>query len=289
MYLALSVFILSSCGPTSKFTFDQEKPKAPSTIKFANESKKAESYEWDFGDGEKSMEANPSHNYYLSGKYQVKLKAKKKNRTRTSIQEIYIDAPDKCLVILQTEFGNMLMELYDDTPQHRDNFIKLAESGFYNDLLFHRIISGFMIQGGDPDSKNAAAGKALGGGGPGYMVPAEMNKKHVHIRGAIAAARTPDNVNPEKKSSGSQFYIVHGNPVPENQLRNFELMKGLTYTDEQKEIFMNQGGTPFLDMEYTVFGKVIDGIEIIDIIANAKKDGRDRPLEDIKMTIKVIK
>ena len=183
----------------------------------------------------------------------------------------------------------MIIKLYDETPKHRDNFIKLAEQGYYDGLLFHRVIDGFMIQGGDPKSKDAPTGTPLGSGGPGYQVDAEFNKNLVHIKGALAAARTGGPSNPKKKSSGSQFYIVDGKKISEAQLKAIGQEKGIDYTDEQKRIFAEQGGTPFLDMEYTVFGQVIQGFEVIDEIAKAQKDRRDRPNQDVKMTMIVIK
>lgn len=284
----ISIFLVS-CGPTARFTYQQSDKVAPSIVDFQNDSKKAESYTWDFGDGKTSSDENPNHKYYLSGKYEVALTAKKGRKEKVTVQEIYVDAPDICLLALETDYGTIIMHLFDNTPKHRDNFIKLAEEGFFDGLLFHRVIDGFMIQGGDPNSRDAKAGKPLGSGGPGYQIPAEFNKNNVHIRGAIAAARTSDSMNPQKKSSGSQFYIVHGKPLEESQLKNFELMKGLQYTDEQKRIFLEVGGTPFLDMEYTVFGQVLEGFDVIEEIAQAKKDNRDRPIEDIKMQLNVIK
>ena len=161
--------------------------------------------------------------------------------------------------VIHTEFGDMKGVLYNETPKHRDNFVKLAKAGFYDGLLFHRVIMGFMIQGGDPTSKNAKAGQRLGGGDPGYTIQAEFNPALKHKRGALAAARTGDEVNPTKASSGSQFYIVQ----PEK-------------------------GTHFLDMNYTVFGEITDGFDVIDKIASAPKDASDRPLKDIKMTVKIV-
>jgi cyclophilin family peptidyl-prolyl cis-trans isomerase len=158
--------------------------------------------------------------------------------------------------VIHTDFGDMKGVLYNETPKHRDNFVKLAKSGFYDGLLFHRVIMGFMIQGGDPLSKTAKPGQKLGMGDPGYTIPAEFNPDLKHDRGALAAARTE---NPTKASSGSQFYIVQ----PEK-------------------------GTHFLDMNYTVFGKITDGLDVIDKIASAPKDQSDRPLKDIKMTVKII-
>ncbi len=189
-------------------------------------------------------------------------------------------------VEIQTEFGNMKIELFDSTPEHRDNFIKLATEGFYDDLLFHRVISGFMVQGGDPDSRDAPAGRGLGTGGPGYTINAEIGEKH--FKGRLSAARQGDSVNPEKKSSGSQFYIVQGKPTPVEQLEAQAARAGFTYTDEDKKIYETVGGTPFLDNQYTVFGQVVEGLEVIDKIAAVQCDGRDRPLEDVKMKVVVL-
>jgi len=186
------------------------------------------------------------------------------------------------MVLIHTSYGNMKAVLYNETPQHRDNFIKLAKEGYFNGTLFHRVIDGFMIQGGDPLSKNAPKGQMLGNGGPSYTIPAEFNKDLIHQKGALAAAR--DN-NPQKASSGSQFYIVQGKQVSSQMLMQ---MSKNHYTAEQKHIYETVGGTPFLDNEYTVFGQVIEGLDIIDKIASVQKDRNDRPLEDIPMTITVI-
>lgn len=188
------------------------------------------------------------------------------------------------IVEIDTSFGKIKCLLFDTTPKHRDNFIKLAKDGFYDGTLFHRVMKGFMIQGGDPDSKGAAPGTPLGSGGPGYMIDAEIGAPH--FRGALAAAR---NNNPEKRSSGSQFYIVQGKPVSEDYLRNLEKQKGIAYSPEQIEIYKTQGGAPFLDGDYTVFGKVVEGIDVIDKIAEVQVDASNRPIEDVKMTVKVIK
>ncbi|MDH3650389.1 MAG: peptidylprolyl isomerase, partial [Saprospiraceae bacterium] len=178
--------------------------------------------------------------------------------------------------------------LYDATPQHRDNFLKLADEGYFDSLLFHRVIPGFMIQGGDPESRNAPAGKRLGTGGPGYQVPAEFDPNLIHRKGALAAARTGGPVNPEKKSSGSQFYIVQGEPIGDNELKLFERRKGFDYGDEARAVYQEIGGTPFLDMDYTVFGEVIEGLEIIDKIASTATNADDRPMDDVIMKIVVI-
>ena len=290
LLLFVIVLIASSCNrPVSQFAISQEKMDAPSTLRFVNQSEKAEIFTWDFGDGHTSEDLNPSHRYLQSGEYTVVLGASNGKKVRKSEQMISIERPEGTLVEIQTSQGNMLVKLYDETPLHKANFLKLSEEGFYDDLIFHRVISGFMIQGGDPDSKNAAPGARLGSGGPGYQIDAEMNSKLVHKKGALSAARTGDAVNPERKSSGSQFYIVQGQPVDSGQLEMFERRKGFEYTPEQKEVYANQGGTPFLDMDYTVFGEVIDGLDVIDKIALVSTDGADRPAEDIKMKVVVIK
>lgn len=187
---------------------------------------------------------------------------------------------------IKTTHGTMKVKLFNSTPQHRDNFIKLANEGFYEDLLFHRVIKGFMAQGGDPESRGAAPGKRLGSGGPGYTIPAEIGAPH--IKGALSAARTGGSSNPEKRSSGSQFYIVSGKPVSDAQLNQFEQSKGIKYSAKQRELYKKLGGAPFLDMDYTVYGEVVEGLEVIDKIESVQTQA-DRPLEDVKMNIKILK
>ena len=189
-------------------------------------------------------------------------------------------------VLVETEYGNMKILLYDATPIHKENFLKLAKEGFYDDLLFHRVMKGFMIQGGDPQSKGAAPGAMLGGGGPGYLLDAEIGSPH--FRGSLAAARTGGASNPEKKSSGSQFYIVQGNPLDDNRLNQFEQMKGIKYTEAQRTLYKEIGGRPDLDMEYTVFGEVVEGLEVIDKIADVETDRANRPARDVKMKISLL-
>ena len=187
-------------------------------------------------------------------------------------------------VLLETTEGNIKIRLYDETPKHRDNFIKLVQQGFYDGLLFHRVISHFMIQTGDPDSKNAGPDKPLGSGGPSYKIPAEFNPLYFHKKGALAAARQADAVNPEKQSSGSQFYIVQGTPLTNAQLNQLEASgQHPPFTAEQRAVYTSLGGTPYLDNSYTVFGEVTEGLDIVDKIAASKTDKRNRPLSDIKI------
>lgn len=244
---------------------------------------------------------------------------------------------DGNIVIIDTDYGKMKVRLYDETPKHRDNFVKLVNGGFYNDLLFHRVIKEFMIQGGDPQSKNAAEGQQLGNGGPGYTIPAEFVPGLIHKKGALAAARLGDQMNPEKESSGSQFYIVQGKVFRPGQLDTLEMqrqnaqrqeiMRSLfvplqaelqqlheknqddfqnrmgelqmkadsifeaspkyKLTAEQREIYTTIGGTPHLDDGYTVFGEVIEGLDVIDKIAAVATGAADRPQKNVKMTMKM--
>ena len=192
------------------------------------------------------------------------------------------------MVRIKTPYGDMLVELSDETPKHRDNFLSLVEKGYYNGLLFHRVMRNFMIQGGDPDSRNAPKGQMLGSGGPGYTIPAEFNPNLVHIKGAVAAARRGDQVNPQRASSGSQFYIVQGKTFTDAELDQIERDNHIKYTPEQREAYKTIGGTPFLDGQYTVFGKVTEGLDVIDQITAQPTDRANRPLEDIEMEIEIV-
>lgn len=191
--------------------------------------------------------------------------------------------------LIETDYGDITIILYDETPLHRDNFIKLANDGFYDGVLFHRVIEDFMIQTGDPESKDAKPGEPLGRGGPGYTIEAEIVEGIFHKKGALAAARQGDQVNPERRSSGSQFYIVQGRVFAQQELDMFEERLGKPFTTEQRKVYTTTGGVPHLDNQYTVFGEVIEGMEIIDKIAAVETNAQDRPVEDVrikKITIK---
>lgn len=249
------------------------------------------------------------------------------------------------IVLISTNYGNIKIKLYDETPLHRDNFLKLSNEKYFDSTLFHRVIGQFMIQGGDPSSKKAPAGTTLGEGGPSYTIPAEINDSLFHKKGVLAAARQGDDINPKKESSGSQFYIVQGKVFtdqeldgienkkngtrkqkifnellskPENaQLRDrivkyqqnrmsdslqvaiksiepmieveFAKQPGFKFTPKQRQIYTTVGGTPHLDKDYTVFGEVIEGLDVIDKIAAVKTDKNNRPIENIRMTVTVVK
>jgi cyclophilin family peptidyl-prolyl cis-trans isomerase len=188
---------------------------------------------------------------------------------------------------VETEYGNITIMLYDNTPLNTNNMVKVANEHGYDSTLFHRVIPAFMIQGGDPESKHAKPGQMLGGGGLAYKVPAEINDADYHKRGALGVAR--DN-NPDKSGSASQFYIVVGKKFTDDELDNVSARSGRKYTPEQREVYKTIGGTPHLDGNYTVFGEVTDGMDIVDKIVNEPRDPNDRPLKDIRMIkVRVVK
>ncbi|MBU0696756.1 MAG: peptidylprolyl isomerase [Bacteroidetes bacterium] len=195
--------------------------------------------------------------------------------------------PKNTYVKISTNYGEVYLKLYNETPKHRDNFIKLVNEGTLNQTLFHRVIQAFMIQGGDPDSKTAEPGKQLGEGDLGYTIPAEFIPTLFHKKGALAAAR--DN-NPEKASSASQFYIVQGKKFTDVELDSLEKnrLKGRKIPVAQREVYKTIGGTPHLDQNYTVFGEVVKGIQMVDNICTVKIDGNNRPLTDIHMTVSLV-
>jgi len=274
----------------------------------------------------------------IIGTVSLSAQSKKKAVKQAPVKEL------KQKVKIQTEMGDIVILLYDKTPLHRDNFIKLVTDSFYNGLLFHRVIPDFMIQGGDPDSKTSQPGAMLGNGGPGYNVKAEFDPALYHKRGALCAARESDNVNPLKESSGSQFYIVQGKKFSQSELNNIEIrinqskkaeiINGIianppkelkakvdsakalntnesykmlvdsidtyveqelnkrgkfVFTQEQRNTYTTVGGAPHLDGAYTVFGEVVEGMDVIDKIAAVKRDRYDRPLTDVKMIISIVK
>ncbi len=201
---------------------------------------------------------------------------------------VFAKAPKNQYVRIKTAFGECIIRLYNETPKHRDNFIKLTKAGFYNGTLFHRVIQNFMIQGGDPTSKKAMPKEALGEGDVGYKIDAEIRDSLFHKKGVIAAAR--DN-NPKKASSGCQFYLVEGKRFTDGALDTLEKtrLKGRKIPLSEREYYKSVGGVPHLDQNYTVFGEIIFGLDMVDRIAAVKKDEKDRPLQDVPMMVSLLK
>ena len=198
---------------------------------------------------------------------------------------LFFQCDNNSIYTIKTEYGDIKVELFEDTPIHSENFKKLVDEGYYNNHLFHRVIRDFMIQGGDPNSKNPEYSGVLGQGGPGYTLDAEI--KHLHFRGALAAARLPDGANPDRKSNGSQFYLVQGltNLTDAHLDRAEKDVIKRKYTPEERALYLEKGGYPFIDGGYTVFGQVVEGIEVIDRIADSPVDNAARPSENVSMKI----
>lgn len=212
----------------------------------------------------------------------TKMHAQKENKD----SEYNIPHDGSTRVKIFTDSGTIIVKLYDSTVLHRDNFVKLVKEGFFDSLLFHRIIPQFMIQGGDPTSKYAQPGEMLGsGGGDMERIPAEFHQSYIHKKGALAAAR---DGNPQKASSACQFYLVEGKVITPAELDMIEQQKGFKYTPEQRKIYTTIGGTPFLDQDYTVFGEIEHGFDVVHKIIKAPRDSRDRPLGDIRMKIELL-
>lgn len=199
-----------------------------------------------------------------------------------SFQLISQNEKTETLAVIKTSYGDITVKLYNDTPLHRDNFIKLVNEGWYDGSPFHRIINGFMIQGGH--SGKTGDGRV----DPGYLIDAEILPNHYHKKGVLAAARMGDAVNPEKQSSGSQFYIVQGQVVPLTYLERASSSTGFKYTEEMKRTYATLGGTPHLDGGYTVFGEVVMGLDVVDKIAAVKTGRGDVPVEEITMTVELV-
>jgi peptidyl-prolyl cis-trans isomerase B (cyclophilin B) len=201
-----------------------------------------------------------------------------------SRKEVAPICPVKIKII--TDSGSIIIQLSDSTPLHRDNFVKLVKQGFYDSLLFHRVIPQFMIQGGDPSSKYAVQGSMLGNGGSDMArIPAEFHPSLFHKKGVLAAAR---DGNPEKASSACQFYLVEGKVQTDDELNFFEQRNGIKYTPEQRAAYTTIGGTPQLDMAYTVFGEVISGMEVVQKIINAARDAKNRPIDNVRMRMEIL-
>jgi cyclophilin family peptidyl-prolyl cis-trans isomerase len=205
-------------------------------------------------------------------------------------------APTRPLVEINSTMGRMVVALYNETPVHRDNFLARVRSQYYDSTLFHRVIPGFMVQGGDPGSRQAEdRSRPLGGGGPDSTLPAEIDKRFIHRKGALAAARQADEVNPAQRSSGSQFYIVQGKDWPPADLERLVQRKSAMgpgkdygYTEEQMKVYSREGGAPHLDGDYTVFGEVVEGLEVLDAISAVECDAYDRPTIDVRLWMKVL-
>ncbi len=293
--IALLLFVgLSSCAESSEADLTNTETEMPSELEDATQD------EPEMIEPMATEEAETNKAELAEQKEQTSAKAKSP-KVKTDAPISY-KGPGQ-LVAVETRLGRVIIKLHDETPEHRDNFIKLASEGFFDGTTFHRIMEGFMVQGGDPLSKDPHLTND-GEGGPGYTVPAEFDRKYYHKKGAVAAARRNDAVNPERESNGSQFYIVHGgNEVSDELFAQWESVvqerggiPDFTFSDEAKEEYYKNGGAPFLDMQYTVFGEVVEGMDVVEKMGSSEtynKVGKrhlgNQPTEKIIMTVKVVK
>lgn len=216
------------------------------------------------------------HTFYDSGRHKVELISKSGDKVASKTQDVFVYPPEQCMVLMETTLGDMVMSLSELTPKHLNNFTKRVNSGYYDGIHFHRVIDDFMIQGGNNETRRA--GKTFS---EPATVAQEINHDLMHFRGALAAARMPDDMNPDKASSGSQFYLVDGRSYTAEKFRKFQANGLIDYTESQVQKYLEVGGAPQLDGEYTVFGQLISGFDVLDKITQSDTDKMDKPLENI--------
>ena len=261
-------------------TFQQSNTEAsyeiPSRIHFENKSENITSQVWKVNGNPVSTDKDLDYTFFNSGRHTIELEARSGNKVIHRQQEIIIHPTEYCQVLIRTSEGDLVVRLNENTPDHLQQFISLVEDGYYNGIYFHRVIDDFMIQGGDNKSRQSGKRRA-----EPESIAHEISSDRLHYRGALAAARLPDNVNPEKRSSGSQFYIVDGQSFTEEQFERTQSNLAMDYSEEQIEKYIELGGSPQLDGEYTVYGRLIYGFDVLDKIAEAATDNLDKPIKDI--------
>jgi len=279
LFLLACLSLWQCTTPIAGFDYQQIAYRVPATVTFENSSQNATEYSWLVDNKEVSSEEHLTHTFLSSGRHTIELQAFDGTKIVTTKQEIIVAPSEDCLVEIETTQGNLIVTLDESTPLHLDNFSTLVESGFYKGLIFHRVIENFMIQGGG--NEHRSSGKRYP---DPRTVSQEINPDLPHYRGALAAARMPDDMNPEKASSGSQFYIVDGRDISATKMEKIQSDKLFNYTEEQKNKYLEVGGAPQLDGEYTVFGYLLIGFDVLDRIAEATTDAYDKPLQEIKIT-----
>jgi len=268
--------LATACSkPVANFLVEGD-TQLTSTIAFTNNSSNAEKYIWKVNNEIVSEEKNLEYSFYESGRHSIQLTASKGNKSSSEISEVIIEPSSTCLVLLKTNYGNMVFTLNEETPSHLTNFVEMVNNGYYEGIVFHRVIDGFMIQGGDASLRQTKYNGIIPS-----VLSHEINNSQYHTRGSLAAARMPDNINPDKNSSSTQFYIVDGRSVDEDKLKDTESSKLINYTDNQIADYLKNGGAPQLDGEYTVFGSMLDGFEVLESISIVKTNEKDKPLEDV--------
>ncbi len=274
--LGCCVLFIQCAKPVAVFDVDKHQDVIPAQLTFSNKSKASESYIWKVNGEVVSTNETLDHCFYDSGKHHVVLLAQAGTKVDSVSKELILRPPGNCMVLMKTSLGDLVMELSELTPVHLDNFVRNVESGYYVGLQFHRVISNFMVQGGDNKTRKS---------GRKFDEPEEIDSEILtslhHVRGALAAARMPNEMNPDKRSSGSQFYIVDGAEMDEKKLKRIRAEKLFEYTEDQIQSYYDLGGAPQLDGEYTIFGRLVRGFDTLDKIASTKTDKFDKPLEPV--------
>ena len=273
--------LLSACSkPIADFALKdvQKENQLPLLLQADNTSKNASSYIWKLNGREVSTSDHLNHQVYDSGRYVIELEAIEEGKSHIQQEEIIVYPSETCLLLMRTSHGDLIFELLEETPLHLHNMEKLIESKYYNGLLFHRIIDDFMIQAGD--NKTRSSGRRYDDPEP---IQHEIITDYPHYKGALAAARMPDDINPERASSGSQFYIVDGRSYDLERMQKVQKEKYFDYTEEQLLTYVDKGGAPQLDGEYTVFGYMKQGFDVLDKIARVSTDKYDRPIDEVKI------
>ncbi len=278
-FLFILVITFVQCkGPTALFLIEEDTLVAPANIIGANKSRNDENFIWKLDGVELSQSEDLLHTILESGAYELELCAYKNNNFDCTAQKVNVAAPQNCIVYINTTVGVMTFELFEETPGHLINFVDLVEQEYYNGLAFHRVINDFVIQIGDNATRLADEDFEVK-----KQIPKEINTDRIHIKGALAAARMPDNVNPEKASSGTQFFIVDGRELNLEDIENYEAAKATDYSEGQIEAYLKHGGAPQLDEEYSVFGILMSGVEVLEAISSVLTDENQKPIENIRI------
>ena len=283
--IGLSCLCLTNCSkPIADFIINAEAEEAPALIKFKNTSKGAQSYVWKMDNTIISENESLEHLFLSSGRYDVELTANNNSKSAKQTKTLFIEAPQECRVYMKTTLGEMTFVLNELAPIHRDNFIDLVEKEYYIGLSFHRVINGFMAQGGDKKSRKERVLVETS-----EEITQEINTELIHRKGALAGARMPDEINPERASSGTQFYIVDGKTLNEYDIKAFADKNLVDYNKEQIALYLKHGGAPQLDGAYTIFGQLINGFDTLDKITKVEIGDQDKPLEAIRiLELKII-
>lgn len=277
LFLFFLVLFLSSCSKTTAdFIIRPSNNTVPLYLNASNKSGETDSLKWYVNGLPVSKDLDLGHQFIRSGRHTIELKVYKKGKVSTKSKEIILQAPITCYILMRTNFGDMVFSLNEQTPIHRDNFIELIESSYYDNIRFHRVIDGFMIQAGD--QKTRTPFKHVN---HKEVIQQEIIPALIHKRGALAAARMPDDINPDKNSSGSQFYIVDGKKLTEKEIEKYESSKLQDYTKVQKVEYLEFGGSPQLDGEYTVFGQLLHGFNTLEKISQVKTNRKDYPETEV--------